>query len=224
MQKTIKRLMDVAGGTIALILFSPLILVLAILVRRRMGSPVFFRQERVGLNERIFRVWKFRTMSDARDTRGHLLPDAQRLTPLGAFMRRWSLDELPQLFNVIGGSVSLVGPRPLLIRYLPRYTAEQRRRHLVKPGMTGLAQIHGRNSLSWEQRFAYDVAYVDSWSLWLDITIILKTVGLLVTGAGAGVRGAGETQEFWGTATPPAGAPHGLPTEERETLVLGKSD
>jgi lipopolysaccharide/colanic/teichoic acid biosynthesis glycosyltransferase len=223
MRKLIKSVFDLVGAAIGLVLLSPLFLVLTIWVWMKMGRPVFYRQERVGLNERIFRLWKFRTMTDARDAGGRLLLDEQRLTPLGEFMRRWSLDELPQLFNVIGGTLSLVGPRPLLVRYLPRYTLEQRRRHQVKPGITGLAQVNGRNALSWDERFAYDIQYVDSWSLWLDITILFKTVFMVFDRAGSGARGGAELVEFWGSQRPPDGAPKTEPVEERETIALGRT-
>lgn len=173
---TLKRVLDVVGASSALLLASPAMVAVAAAIRLRMGSPVLLRQVRVGLDERTFKLFKFRTMTDDRGADGKLLPDGERLTSLGRFLRRCSLDELPQLFNVLSGSMSLVGPRPLITRYVPRYTARQRLRHCVKPGITGLAQISGRNALDWETRLEYDVKYAETFSFWLDIKILALTV------------------------------------------------
>jgi lipopolysaccharide/colanic/teichoic acid biosynthesis glycosyltransferase len=159
-----------------LLLFSPILVVVAILVRARMGSPIVFAQARPGKNGRIFTVYKFRTMTGDCDAAGNLLSDEQRLIPLGQFFRKASLDELPQLLNVLKGDMSFVGPRPLLVKYLERYSPEQARRHDVQPGITGWAQINGRNALSWDEKFRLDLWYVDNWSLWLDFKILLLTV------------------------------------------------
>lgn len=171
-----KRLLDLAFSALALLLLSPLYLLIALGVRRQAGSPILFRQLRPGLNGKPFTLRKFRTMTNARDESGELLPDAERLTPFGQFLRRTSLDELPELLNVLAGEMSIVGPRPLLMQYLPRYSASQMRRHDVRPGITGWAQINGRNTLDWEDRFTLDVWYVDHISLRLDLKIILLTV------------------------------------------------
>jgi sugar transferase EpsL len=172
---TLKRLLDIGIALTGLILLSPLLLLLAMLVRIKLGSPVFFRQQRPGLREKPFELLKFRTMTNLRDEQGRLLPDEKRLTPLGKFIRSTSLDELPELVNVLAGEMSLVGPRPLLMQYLDRYTPEQARRHDVKPGITGWAQINGRNAITWEEKFAMDVWYVDHRSLRLDLQILLTT-------------------------------------------------
>lgn len=172
----LKRWLDVVGAGLGLILLSPLILVLMVLVRRKLGSPVFFTQVRPGRFEEPFRMIKFRTMTDARDASGRLLHDRERLTAFGAMLRRTSLDELPELFNVLRGDMSLVGPRPLLDRYLPWYRPEERARHWVRPGITGLAQVNGRNRVVWDQRLAYDTRYVQDWSLALDFRILLATI------------------------------------------------
>ena len=189
-----------------------------------MGSPALYRQPRPGLHERPIRVWKFRTMTDARDERGGLLPDGERLTALGRVLREYSLDELPQFFNVLCGDLSLVGPRPLLTRYLPRYTARQRLRHAVKPGMTGWAQVNGRNALDWESRLELDVRYAENFSLALDLKIMLLTVVRLLQrrdvlpGAGA------ELDEFWGTQGPPAEGPRAFPVEEEERPSMRRAE
>ena len=168
--------MDMLGAGAGLAISSPFLAVISILVWRSQGRPVLFVQERPGLDGKIFRMYKFRTMNDERDESGRLLPDAERLTHLGRFLRNSSLDELPELFNVLKGDMSLVGPRPLLVEYLPLYSAEQARRHGVKPGVTGWAQINGRNTISWEEKFELDVWYVDNWSLWLDMKILWLTL------------------------------------------------
>jgi sugar transferase EpsL len=193
-----KRALDLAIA-LPLILFGwPLLALTALLVRLRLGSPLLFRQQRPGLEGRPFTLLKFRTMSDARDDRGILLQDAQRLTRFGEFLRRTSLDELPELVNVLKGEMSLVGPRPLLMQYLDRYTPEQMRRHEVKPGITGWAQVNGRNALTWEDKFALDIWYVDHRSLWLDIKILLLTLWKAITREGISHPGQATMEEFTG--------------------------
>lgn len=174
-EKYIKRPQDFTVALLALIILSPVILIVAILVRIKLGSPVLFVQERPGLHEKIFKMYKFRTMTDARAPNGELLPDAERLTRFGKSLRSTSLDELPELFNVLIGDMSLVGPRPLLVEYLPLYTPEQRRRHDVRPGLTGLAQVRGRNSISWGEKFKLDTAYLNNVTLVFDWQIIFLT-------------------------------------------------
>ena len=175
-KRFVKRLLDIVISGTGLICLSPVLLVLAILVRTRLGSPVIFKQERPGLNEKIFTLKKFRTMTDERDTEGNLLPDAQRLTKFGRFLRTTSLDELPELWNIFCGDMSLIGPRPLLVIYLPYYTEREQLRHTVRPGLTGLAQISGRNFLEWDKRLEKDVEYVENLSLRLDIKIFFLTI------------------------------------------------
>jgi lipopolysaccharide/colanic/teichoic acid biosynthesis glycosyltransferase len=175
-----KRLSDILVSTLVSLLLSPLLGVLALLVRLKLGSPVLFRQQRPGLHGRPFTLVKFRTMNDKRDDQGNLLPDAERLTRFGQFLRASSLDELPELWNVLKGEMSLVGPRPLLLQYLPLYTPEQARRHEVRPGITGWAQVNGRNALTWEEKFALDVWYVDNHTLWLDFRIIFLTFSKII--------------------------------------------
>jgi sugar transferase EpsL len=165
---------------LALLLFSPLLGLLALLVRFKLGTPILFRQQRPGLHGQPFTLIKFRTMTDRRDAAGNLLPDADRLTPFGKFLRASSLDELPELLNVLKGEMSLVGPRPLLMQYLPLYTPEQMRRHEVRPGITGWAQVNGRNALTWEEKFALDVWYVDNHTFWLDLKIIFLTLWKII--------------------------------------------
>jgi len=198
-----KRLVDLILTVFALGLFSPVLVVIAFLVRVRLGSPVLFRQQRPGLRGRPFILLKFRTMTDARDADGNLLPDEQRLTSFGRFLRRTSMDELPELLNVLKGDMSLVGPRPLLMQYLDRYTSEQMRRHEVKPGITGWAQINGRNALSWEDKFALDVWYIDHLSLWLDLRIILLTIWKVLRREGISQAGFATMPEFMGTESIP---------------------
>jgi lipopolysaccharide/colanic/teichoic acid biosynthesis glycosyltransferase len=171
-----KRLFDVLGASLGLVVASPLLAIFCALVWRLHGRPVLYVQYRPGLGAKIFRMYKFRTMTDERDEFGRLLPDDQRLTRLGRFLRGSSLDELPELFNVLKGDMSLVGPRPLLVEYLPLYNLEQARRHGVKPGVTGWAQINGRNAISWEEKFELDLWYVDNWSLWVDVKILCLTL------------------------------------------------
>ena len=194
-----KRFFDIALSLTALIVLSPVLLVVAILVRLKLGSPVIFCQERPGKDEKIFRLYKFRTMTDGRDENGELLPDEIRLTKFGRLLRSTSLDELPELWNILKGDMSIVGPRPLLVKYLPRYNEEQRRRHDVRPGLTGLAQVNGRNAISWEERFAYDVKYVGSVSLWLDVRILFLTVAVVFRRTGIHSASSETQEEFIGT-------------------------
>ncbi|MBN2003060.1 MAG: sugar transferase [Anaerolineae bacterium] len=182
----------------ALFLLAPLLVLLALLVRLKLGAPVIFRQQRPGLHGKPFTLYKFRTMTDARDAEGNLFPDAVRLTPFGRFLRSASLDELPELFNVLKGEMSLVGPRPLLMEYLPLYSEEQMRRHEARPGITGWAQINGRNALTWEDKFKLDVWYVDHRSLWLDIRIIALTVWKILKREGISQPGHVTAQKFMG--------------------------
>ncbi len=172
----IKLVFDRLMAALLLLLFSPILLVVAIVLTIRMGTPIMFTQARPGKDAKIFNVYKFRTMTSDCDANGNLLSDEERLIPLGQFLRKASLDELPQLWNVLIGDMSFVGPRPLLVRYLERYNSEQARRHDVRPGITGWAQVNGRNALSWDQKFGFDLWYVDNWSLWLDFKILLLTV------------------------------------------------
>jgi len=197
-----KRIFDLVLTVPALVLFSPVLVVLALLVRLKLGSPILFRQIRPGLNEKPFNMLKFRTMTDARGADGVLLPDAERLTPFGRFLRATSLDELPELFNVLKGDMSLVGPRPLLMQYLERYTPEQARRHEVRPGITGWAQVNGRNAITWEEKFKLDVWYVDNWSLWLDIKIIAMTIWKILKREGISQPGQATMEEFKGIGKP----------------------
>ncbi len=198
-----KRLLDLTLAGAGLIVLSPLLLILAILVRARLGGPVLFRQERPGLGGKPFTLYKFRTMTDARGPDGAPLPDAARLTPFGRFLRSTSLDELPELWNVLVGDMSLVGPRPLLSEYLPLYTPEQARRHEVRPGITGWAQVNGRNSLSWEERFALDVWYVDRCSLWLDLRILARTALMVLRREGVSAEGHATMPRFTGSPAAP---------------------
>lgn len=176
MQKTIKRVIDFILALIGLILASPILLIVAISVKTKLGSPILFRQQRVGLNGEIFEMMKFRTMKDATDSKGNPLPDELRLTKFGQILRKTSLDELPELWNVLKGDMSLVGPRPLLVEYLPLYSKEQMKRHDVRPGITGYAQVNGRNNISWKKKFELDVYYVENFSLWLDVKILVQTI------------------------------------------------
>ena len=205
----LKRILDLGAAVALLLLAAPVMLVVAALIRWRMGRPVLFRQVRPGLGGRPFTLWKFRTMRDATGPDGRTLPDADRLTPLGRRLRRLSLDELPQLVNVLRGELSLVGPRPLLVQYLDRYTPEQARRHEVKPGITGWAQVHGRNALSWEEKFALDVWYVDHWSVGLDLRILLSTLARVVRGEGISHAGEATMPEFTGTRSSLLSSRHG---------------
>ena len=194
-----KRFFDVVIAALALLTFSLPLLLLTGLIRRRLGSPVFFRQMRPGLHGRPFMMVKFRTMTDARGPSGELLPDAERLTPFGRFLRASSLDELPELWNVLKGDMSLVGPRPLLMAYLPLYSAEQARRHDVRPGITGWAQVNGRNALSWEDKFRLDIDYVDNHSLLLDLKILWLTVRKVLIREGISAQGEATMPAFTGS-------------------------
>ena len=195
----VKRLFDIFFALGWLVLFTPLMLVVAGLVRLKLGSPVLFIQERPGLRGRPFRMVKFRTMTDERGPDGQLLTDEVRLTAFGKFLRASTLDEFPEMWNVLVGDMSVVGPRPLLMRYLPRYDAFQARRMEVKPGVTGWAQVNGRNTLSWEQKFAYDVWYVDHRTLWLDLKIVVLTFFKVFARSGINSDKAATMEEFWGT-------------------------
>ncbi|MBL1125255.1 sugar transferase [Streptococcus suis] len=175
-ERYLKRTLDVVLSFLALIVLSPVILIVAILVRLKLGTPIFFTQERPGKDEKIFKMYKFRTMTDEQDVNGHLLPDSVRLTPFGKFLRSTSLDELPELWNILKGDMSIVGPRPLLIKYLPYYSEREKFRHSVRPGLTGLSQINGRNCLDWDTRLELDVRYSLNITMWTDIQILLKTV------------------------------------------------
>jgi len=193
-----KRLFDLALTLPALVVLAPVLLLLALLIRLKLGTPVLFRQQRPGLHGKPFTIYKFRTMTDARDALGQFLPDAERLTRFGRFLRSTSLDELPELFNVLKGEMSLVGPRPLLMQYLERYTPEQARRHQTRPGISGWAQVNGRNALNWEQKFALDVWYVDRLSLWLDLKIILFTIWKIISRDGISQPGQATMEEYQG--------------------------
>ncbi len=195
----IKRLFDITAATAALVVLSPVYVVTAYNVKHNLGSPVFFRQTRPGLNGRPFEMIKFRTMKDAIDSEGNPLPDSERLTDFGKMLRNSSLDELPELWNVVKGDMSLVGPRPLLMEYLPLYSKEQARRHDVRPGITGYAQVNGRNAIGWDKKFALDTWYVDNQSLWLDIKILLKTVKKVVIKDGISADGEATMSKFMGS-------------------------
>ena len=195
-----KRLIDFILSLIALIVLSPILLIVALLVRTKLGSPVIFTQERPGLNEKIFTLYKFRTMTDAKDEQGNLLPDEIRLTKFGKLLRSTSLDELPELFNILKGDMAIVGPRPLLVRYLPLYNEHQKHRHDVRPGFTGWAQCNGRNAISWEEKFDLDVYYTKHVSLLLDIKIILKTVKVVLFREGISSETSVTMEEFRGSS------------------------
>ena len=200
LSRLIKSLIDRLVAVIMLIFLSPFIGILAIAIRFNMGSPIIFSQPRGGKNNSTFTFYKFRTMTDERDSEGNLLPDMERLTSLGEFLRQTSLDELPQLWNVLIGDMSFVGPRPFIAVYLERYTPEQARRHSVRPGITGWAQINGRNSITWEEKFQLDLWYIDHWSLWLDLKIIVQTVNKIVSKEGVDEDQNTTMTEFMGTA------------------------
>jgi sugar transferase EpsL len=194
----VKRILDVLVSALALVILGPLLLMLAVLVRWRLGSPVLFRQPRPGKGGEPFILVKFRTMSDARDEDGRLLPDARRLGRFGTFLRSSSLDELPELWNVLTGSMSMVGPRPLLMEYVPLYSKDQSRRHEVRPGLTGWAQVHGRNTVTWEQRFALDIWYVDNISFAVDMKTLALTIGNVLTRRGITAEGDATMPPFGG--------------------------
>lgn len=193
-----KRFFDLELTVPVLIVLAPVMAVIAFIVRGKLGSPVIYRQIRPGIYGNLFPFYKFRTMTDDCDDKSNLLPDGKRLTGVGKFLRKTSLDELPELWNVLKGDMSLVGPRPLLVEYLDRYTAEQARRHELKPGITGWAQINGRNAITWEEKFKYDVWYVDNWSLWLDFKIIFMTIVKVLKGEGISQPGHATMEEFKG--------------------------
>lgn len=200
-EKYIKRLLDILLSGGALLVLWPVLLVTAILVRTKLGSPVIFCQERPGKDEKIFKLYKFRSMTDAKDENGNFLPDEVRLTKFGKLLRSTSLDELPELWNILRGDMSIVGPRPLLVKYLPLYNEQQRRRHDVRPGLTGWAQANGRNAISWEEKFRLDVEYVDHISLALDVKTILLTVKNVLRREGISSENAVTMEEFAGTAS-----------------------
>lgn len=197
-EKYIKRLIDIVLSGCALVVLSPILLIVALLVRTKLGAPVIFKQKRPGLNEKIFEMYKFRTMTDEKDENGELMPDEVRLTSFGKKLRSTSLDELPELINIFKGDMSIVGPRPLLVSYLERYSSEQKKRHAVKPGITGLAQVEGRNSLSWEEKFNFDIEYVNSVSFLLDIKIVFKTVSVVLKREGISSSTSSTMEEFKG--------------------------
>ena len=198
MKYAVKRCFDVILALILIILLSPILLILWILVRIKLGGPALFKQERPGLYGSVFMLYKFRSMTEKKDSSGNLLPDHERLTKFGKLLRQTSLDELPELFNILRGDMSFVGPRPLLVRYLSRYNTEQTRRHDVRPGLTGWAQVNGRNAVTWEEKFKLDVWYVDHWSLWLDLKIIVKTVEVVLKRSGISEAGEATMSEFMG--------------------------
>ena len=195
-KKYFKRLFDVVLSFIAIVLLSPVLLCLAILVKKKLGSPIIFKQPRPGKDEKIFTIYKFRTMTDAKDDKGELLPDGVRLTKFGRVLRSTSLDELPELFNILKGDMSIVGPRPLAVQYLPHYTEVERKRHSVRPGLTGLAQINGRNVVNWEQRLIYDIQYVKNITFCLDLQIIIKTLLTVIKRTDIGERGVDAPMDF----------------------------
>lgn len=198
-RKYIKRILDFILSLIALVILSPIILVIAILVRIKLGSPVIFKQKRPGLNEKIFTLYKFRTMTDAKDENGNLLPDNIRLTKFGKILRSTSLDELPELFNILKGDMSIVGPRPLLVKYLPLYNKSQKHRHDVRPGFTGWAQCNGRNALSWEEKFDLDIYYVNHVSFFIDVKILFKTIKIVLLREGISSDTSVTMEEFRGS-------------------------
>ncbi len=198
-RRFIKRFLDIVLSLTAIICLSPVLLITALLVRCKLGSPVIFRQQRPGLNGKIFGLCKFRSMTDERDADGNLLPDEVRLTSFGKKLRATSLDELPELFNILKGEMSIVGPRPLLVQYLPLYNEEQRHRHDVLPGLTGLAQVNGRNAITWEKKFEYDVEYVRNLSFLMDVKIILMTVGKVFHREGISSETSATMEFFTGT-------------------------
>ena len=196
--KLIKRFMDFLIAALSIIIFSPLLILLAILVRVKLGGPVIFKQERPGLNGKVFKLYKFRTMTDAKDENGNLLDDEYRLTSFGKKLRSTSLDELPELYNILKGDMSIVGPRPLLVKYLPLYNDEQKRRHDVRPGLTGLAQVSGRNAITWTEKFNKDIEYVDNVSFGLDVSIFFKTIYCVLKREGINSDSAATMEDFTG--------------------------
>jgi sugar transferase EpsL len=196
----IKRLFDICVSVAAIVLLSPLLLITMLVTRIKLGGPIFFRQQRPGLHGQSFEMVKFRTMADTRNSDGNLLSDGERLTAYGRFLRSTSIDELPELWNVLKGDMSLVGPRPLLMEYLPLYSAEQRRRHEVRPGVTGWAQINGRNAISWDEKFAFDIWYVDNRSFFLDLKIVFLTAKNVLFRRGVNATGSSTMPKFTGSA------------------------
>ena len=199
-RKYIKRLLDFILSLFAIIILSPVLLIVALLIRIKLGSPVIFKQKRPGLNEKIFTLYKFRTMTDAKDEQGNLLPDEIRLTKFGKLLRSTSLDELPELFNILKGDMAIVGPRPLLVRNLPLYNEHQKHRHDVRPGFTGYAQCNGRNAISWEEKFDLDVYYTKNLTLFMDIKIIIKTVKVVLFREGISSETSVTMEEFRGSS------------------------
>ena len=199
MYKCVKRFFDIVSSLIAIIILALPMMILAILIRVKLGGPVLFKQERPGKNGKIFTLIKFRTMTNQCDENGELLPDEVRLTKFGVFLRSTSLDELPELFNILKGDMSVIGPRPLLVQYLPRYNEHQAQRHLLSPGLTGWAQVNGRNAISWEQKFDYDVEYVKNMNLFFDIKIIFMTIINVIKKDGISSETSATMEEFMGT-------------------------
>lgn len=197
--KYIKRILDIISSLLAIIILSPLLAVTAVLVKTKLGSPVLFKQERPGKDEKIFTLMKFRTMTDERDENGELLPDEVRLTKFGKFLRSTSIDELPELFNILKGDMSVIGPRPLLVEYIPRYNEHQHRRHEVRPGLSGWAQVNGRNTVSWEDKFNMDVHYVDNYSFAMDVKILFMTVLNVLKKEGISSETSATMEVFMGT-------------------------
>lgn len=197
--KYIKRILDIISSLLAIIILSPLLAATAVLVKTKLGSPVLFKQERPGKDEKIFTLMKFRTMTDERDENGELLPDEVRLTKFGKFLRSTSIDELPELFNILKGDMSVIGPRPLLVEYIPRYNEHQHRRHEVRPGLSGWAQVNGRNSISWEEKFDLDVEYVDNYSFAMDVKILFMTVLNVLKKEGISSETSATMEVFMGT-------------------------
>ena len=198
-RKGLKRVIDISVSVLAILILSPLLLVTASLTLLLLGRPLFYTQQRPGLHGVPFRIIKFRTMRNSVDSKGQPLPDEERLTKFGRFLRSTSIDELPELLNILIGQMSLIGPRPLLMEYLPLYSKEQMRRHEVRPGLTGLAQVSGRNALSWEDRLAYDIEYVENVSLWLDVKIIIKSIMVVLSRKGIEYQGSVSDEKFKGT-------------------------
>lgn len=197
--KYIKRILDIISSLLAIIILSPLLAVTAVLVKTKLGSPVLFKQERPGKDEKIFTLMKFRTMTDERDENGELLPDEVRLTKFGKFLRSTSIDELPELFNILKGDMSVIGPRPLLVEYIPKYNEHQHRRHEVRPGLSGWAQVNGRNTVSWEDKFDMDVHYVDNYSFAMDVKILFMTVLNVLKKEGISSETSATMEVFMGT-------------------------
>lgn len=198
-EKFLKRPFDFFASFLAILILSPLLVVISILIKFKLGGPIFFKQDRPGLNEKVFTLYKFRTMTDEKDEKGFLLPDSERLTKFGKFLRSTSIDELPALLNILKGDMSIVGPRPLLIEYLNLYSIEQRKRHEVRPGLSGYAQVNGRNSLSWEEKFNLDLIYIDNISFRHDIGIILKTIIKVIKREGISSNNSVTMEKFKGT-------------------------